>query len=293
MIFVVGVGRSGTSLLQSMLATNSEILALPETSFLRRYVLSGKFDCSSVKDDKHLERLPDFKRKLLKHINSDKNTDICKVYIDYISSLKSDFVLDKDPRLVEYSRPLLLKLADAKVVHIFRDPRDVLASKKLAAWSSGRSLISYLVASIVQLREALIVEKRYPDFFYSIKYEDLLKNPGSELKMVCEFLNISYELGMLEHTQAATELVYNDELSWKKETLKPINQNNTNKWNKTLTNIEALSAVYAVSVFCKINHYIFDIKDYSYFEIIYSKFIVVSAKIIAQTYLIFVKFSVK
>ncbi len=36
-IFVVGVGRSGTSLLQSMLAAHSELAFPPETGFLRRY----------------------------------------------------------------------------------------------------------------------------------------------------------------------------------------------------------------------------------------------------------------
>lgn len=40
-IFIVGVGRSGTSLLQSMFAAHSAVAMLPETSFLRRYVTDG------------------------------------------------------------------------------------------------------------------------------------------------------------------------------------------------------------------------------------------------------------
>lgn len=37
-LFIVGVGRSGTSLLQSMFAAHPAVAMLPETSFLRRYV---------------------------------------------------------------------------------------------------------------------------------------------------------------------------------------------------------------------------------------------------------------
>ena len=41
-ILVVGVGRSGTSLLQSMLAAHPDLHLLPETGFHRRYVSGGQ-----------------------------------------------------------------------------------------------------------------------------------------------------------------------------------------------------------------------------------------------------------
>ena len=40
MIIIVGVGRSGTSLLQSMLNTHSRIAFLPEIKFLRRFLFT-------------------------------------------------------------------------------------------------------------------------------------------------------------------------------------------------------------------------------------------------------------
>ena len=43
-IFIVGVGRSGTSLLQSMFASHPEVKFIPETAFIRRYVLNGELE---------------------------------------------------------------------------------------------------------------------------------------------------------------------------------------------------------------------------------------------------------
>ena len=40
-IFIIGVGRSGTSLLQSMLNSHSKIAFTPETHFIRSYMSSN------------------------------------------------------------------------------------------------------------------------------------------------------------------------------------------------------------------------------------------------------------
>ena len=46
-LFIVGVGRSGTSLLQSMMAAHSKIVMMPETSFVRRYLVTSLLSIKS------------------------------------------------------------------------------------------------------------------------------------------------------------------------------------------------------------------------------------------------------
>ena len=41
MIFIVGVGRSGTSLLHSILNAHSEVTFIPEINFIRRFLSSS------------------------------------------------------------------------------------------------------------------------------------------------------------------------------------------------------------------------------------------------------------
>ena len=65
-LFIVGVGRSGTTLLQSMLNAHPEICFTPETHFVKRYLvphLSGNKCFSkanliqSLAEDKYFSRL--------------------------------------------------------------------------------------------------------------------------------------------------------------------------------------------------------------------------------------------
>jgi hypothetical protein len=161
-IFIVGVGRSGTSLLQSMLDSHPEIKFLPENFFLRNHLFS-KPQYSSVEDfknsllrDKRFKRLETTEKiitesytenkPLLSNLNLYKN--ICNQYFNDIVK----YYGDKDPRLIENIPNLVKSFNDSKIIHIFRDPRDVLLSKKKAEWSKKNSIWRNLLASKYQLK---------------------------------------------------------------------------------------------------------------------------------------------
>ena len=59
-IFIIGVGRSGTSLLQSMLNAHKDISFPPETHFIRYYLIK-KYNYDNVKnkllEDENLKKL--------------------------------------------------------------------------------------------------------------------------------------------------------------------------------------------------------------------------------------------
>lgn len=236
-IFIVGVGRSGTSLLQSMVASHPAISALPETSFLRRYVFSTSRHSSDFSKDAHLKRIPLLIDSL--HERGTSQSGLLESYLDVVNHQDKSIVLDKDPRLIEYIPLLLKNFTNCKVIHIYRDPRDVLASKKNAAWSSGRSLISYLVAADVQLNAASKYESN--NHVYSICYEELIRNPEKSLRKLCRFIDLSFHRSLLDHTLAAKRLVNHSELSWKKETFMPVKADNYGKWRSQLSGLEAAS----------------------------------------------------
>lgn len=238
-LFIVGVGRSGTSLLQSIVGTHSLIDVVPETSFLRRYALNSKIDWNGIKDDEMLSRQPKLKSALLACKND--RMALIAAYEDTLLNNQYHYVLDKDPRLIEFI-PLLKQMnSECKIIEIRRDPRDVLASKKKASWSKGRSIISYLMASFIQLSDGK--KHRGGDNVYSLDYEALLKSPEQEIKAICRFLELEFEINMMEFQSTAKKLVQSEELSWKKETLQPINNSNMGKWKSSLSDLEAHSSV--------------------------------------------------
>jgi len=179
----------------------------------------------------------------------------------------------------------------SKFVNIYRDPRDVLSSKKKANWSAGRSLLSYLVASKVQISDALLLDTR-PNIM-SVKYEDLITDPKTTVQSLCEFLGINFEHGMLSFQNTAKSLVHSDEVQWKKETFEPINPNNANQWKSNLTPIEAISSYLTVRHFCDQKGYTMDLANFSRFDIGISYLYAITARVISFCYKAFRLIKVK
>ncbi len=254
-IFVVGVGRSGTSLLQSMLASHSMIVFPPETGMMRHFVRKQVF--------KQLFRRSGLDA-VLDRLRQDER--IGKVEIDH-ARLVSPFqeggqplsdiglyrellkecalaagkrrVGDKDPRLIEFLPLVKRHFPEALIIHVVRDPRDVLASKKKAAWSKDRNPLLHIFANRVQWKIGRKVGRRlFGTNYTEVVYESLIDSPRKVLDRLCQHMKVPYEASMLEFASTAKKLVRSDELSWKKETLGPILKNNTGKWQSELTDWE-------------------------------------------------------
>jgi len=250
-IFVVGVGRSGTSLLQSMLASHSALSFLPETAFVRRYIAKnklqkhiGKSGFSTTKkvieDDEVFSRMNFEMPKI-------NDNNVSKVDFEYYMSLQQLGMAasgkkrfgDKDPRLIEYLPTVHHNFPEAYVINIVRDPRDVLSSKKKAEWSAGRSTMFYAFANRVQLKIARhLGSKLFGKRYIEIVYEDLIKDPEMQLESLCNKLELTYEKSLLDFGKQAKKLVSKSEESWKKETFGPLLANNADKWKTQLIDKE-------------------------------------------------------
>lgn len=250
-VFVVGIGRSGTSLLQNMLNAHQQICFLPENSFLRRYLASGRFDSQLKSMGAHglaSELASDvaFKRIAMSPIELGKMLErpdgvsaaglfrvVARAFLNRYGSFK--YAADKDPRLVEFLPTLHVHFPDAKVIHIYRDPRDVVLSKTKAEWSKGRPLIVNLFSGRVQWS---LVRRNgrslFGSNFHELAYEDLIRTPRSEMAKICEFLGLDFESEVLTPSAGGRALVADDELSWKSKSLGPILSDNTEKWRKAL-----------------------------------------------------------
>jgi hypothetical protein len=150
---------------------------------------------------------------------------------------------DKDPRMVEHLGLLHRIFPDAHCVHVIRDPRDVLASKKAAEWSRNRHVLRHALAGHVQLRAGRREGRRhFGDRYVEVFYEDVLRDPETALRQLCWGVGMPYDAAMLEFRQAAASLVAPEEMQWKAETLGPLLTGNVDKWRSVLTPAEALLA---------------------------------------------------
>ena len=253
-IFIVGVGRSGTSLLQSMLAAHSELSFSPETGFIRRYVAKRKLAglarkggmaavVAEVTSDAYVTRLGVDVAATFAHLSPNNPALDAEAYGALMRACAERSgkprYCDKDPRAIEFLPIIARHWPSAHVIHIIRDPRDVLASKKKAAWSRGRRPELHVLANRLQLRLGRRTGARlFGQRYHEVVYEALIRDPEGTLRALCRALNIEFEPTMLRFGEAARSLVTEEEMSWKKETLGDLLPDNSGKWEGALTDRE-------------------------------------------------------
>ncbi len=241
-IFLVGCARSGTTLLQSILASHHTISSFPETHFLRgtipKFWLSrwikyyGKKEQLFIKN--YLRRI---KREELYNAIPDPTFNTSK-WIDKIISLidlipdnvDSTIWIEKTPMHL-YFIPLIQKVKPhIKYIHIIRDGKDVVASLFDASQNNPESFggKQSIQKCINRWKHDIHIHKKYinNDNHFFIKYNDIIDDPQLPLKKICNFLQIEFLEGMLSFSKMTRELKFSEE-NWK-----PDNSNEIKLTNK-------------------------------------------------------------
>jgi hypothetical protein len=250
-IFIVGVGRSGTTLLQGMLNAHKDIAFPPETHFVREFLANPRIN--RLLQKKKFQRVRDsiLASESLKRLNLDLAAilEVCtcegqftlvnfyRELLDVYRRRKNKRLIgDKDPKNVEYLLTIKEYFPEAFIIHLIRDPRDLILSRMKAEWSKGRPFLSHIAAYREQLKKG---RKEGVNYFggnyYELRYEDLISNPQHELKDICRRLGVEYDPGMLSYPQTAMEIIKGAEIRWKENCFKPVMAANMEKWPGNLS----------------------------------------------------------
>lgn len=220
-LFITGMERSGTTLLAAMLSEHSAICRLvppfvanlfsswpegvadPEQleSFLDDLYGRTRFGHSPVPRDALRARL----RPLLPLAFRDLAAEVVATHSTHQG--KADFVYwgDKTPWLVRvlHARKAQFDrvLGDYRLVTIVRDGRAVLSSVLRAQATSGRNFRTDVFYLAAQWRKAATLETLFSEQgqHFQVRYEQLITRPVETLQVVCRFLDLPYEPGMLEY----------------------------------------------------------------------------------------------
>jgi hypothetical protein len=227
-VFIVGSGRSGTSLLQSMLDSHSEITFFKENQFLRT-VYFGNSNIKNFITEKH-DRIDYLS------FNDYSNIDDPVLFYNKLKSLINSsqhlkYVGDKDPRLIDYVDKLPALFGDSKIIVMNRNPGDIILSRTKAEWSNKwpfslqliivRGQLNYFLKNKKSISESQLIE---------VSYENLISQPEETLKMITNFLDIKFENIMLDFQKSSKRLTSINELQWKKNIFNKIDSSNSNIW---------------------------------------------------------------
>jgi len=213
-LIVLGVGRSGTTLLRVMLDRNSR-LAIPDESF---FVLQlahrhpGRIVLRSFYDDLHrLPRLgdwgitPEDVRPYL-HDGMRTREAIAAIFEAYAAHAGKPRWGDKTPLYMQHLPLLERLLPDALWVHLVRDGRDAALSFLALppgfsgrTWAQPHTVAQFAARWRVEIEAAQALGRRSQDRYLELRYEELVAAPERELRRICEFASLPWEPEMLAY----------------------------------------------------------------------------------------------
>lgn len=204
-LFIVGVPRSGTTLLATILDQHTKIHVDKNALALRICRIFKKSQKQSPLDQekKYIIDLLKKDSRLVKYfsLNQHKKNESIIQFINIqlkniAKSNNKEIYVDKSPDAVEELEYLLSIFPSTKILALNRDPR-----------ANIKSLIQrqYLTLELASLKwreynqKLLAIQKWIGDErFIFIPYEGLVEHPKSTIKKVCDFLNIEFEESMVE-----------------------------------------------------------------------------------------------
>ena len=254
MTFLIGMGRSGTTLLTNMLNCNKSIVSTPENEFLLRFkstFIHKDFNDEAVVDEfiqsfeSNYNKVLSFWKptvELKSAIQNDpiKNyASICKqVYLHYpfISSKKGiSHIVDKNPVYSLYVKELKAVYPKAKFIVIYRDYRDNVLSRK--KYSDKKSSIYQLGISWNYFYQKIDSAFQQSDSNkISLRYEDLVENPSKELRKICAFLGVQYSDEMLNYQELSTNIKAHIEENLNADSFEKIANMHANLDKKVMSN---------------------------------------------------------
>lgn len=259
-VFIVGVPRSGTTLLAAMLDAHSKMSCGPETDFFRQlaqidyrelidaenwpdkavaFMASIEHTSSLSSEKKFLLNKYQLERPSLTHYLAEKPPEIRHILEavteQYMQRMGKQRWLEKTPDHLEYIQSIRTFFPQSPIIRIIRDPRDVALSLTKVPWGA-QSVI-----------EALFFLRRLDDasapFFvtdenaYTLHYEDLVSDSEGTLRTLCAFLGEAFEMGMLD-TSKSGRRINSRNAPWKEKVSKPVDKSRVEVWRHELTAVE-------------------------------------------------------
>jgi hypothetical protein len=226
--FIVGVHRSGTTLLRYMLSSHSRLYVPQESDFIPAFFLrQPERELSDQQIAQILDTIfekyrfveewqgtrPDTSDFLQSMSERTPAALLDALYTAYARQNGAQRWGDKTPIYASYIDLIHQIFPEAQFVHIIRDGRDAALSM-LAKYQKDEFHVDIFFAArnwVRRIRKAQASGARLgSDLYYELRYEDLVADPEQELKAICDFLGESFEGPMLRHHRLASARIPSD-----------------------------------------------------------------------------------
>ena len=218
-VFVLGVRRSGTTLLRVILDRSPGIAIPDESHFVPQLAHRHATPVDAVEFLEDLRRLRTLGRwgidaddvEPLLRSGSTTGEAVAAVYRAYAAKHGKPRWGDKTPAYMRYLPVLQRLFTDALFVHLIRDGRDCALSflqmpddAATRTWAHPESAAGFACQWVSEIRDAQALGLRAgPLRYLEVRYEELVAEPERVVRDVCEFASLPFEPGMLEPEEVA------------------------------------------------------------------------------------------
>jgi Sulfotransferase family len=218
--FVVGVGRSGTTLLRMMLDAHPQLAIPPETHFINPFIqASGRIRftpqtaCRAIVGDQR-RRWNDFgldQAELLarfERVEPFNTSDALRAFFGlYAQKHGKSRWGDKTPDYLRKMRKIQRTLPEARFIHVIRDGRDAGLSQNARIAKRGKDPVP--PRELARRWRKRIVKSRIDaaevEGYLEVRYEDLVLDTEGVLRRVCQLIELEYDPAMLDYHERAEE----------------------------------------------------------------------------------------
>ena len=188
-IFIIGMPRSGTSLVEQIISSHHKVQGLGELNFF-----------NNVANKEFLEK------NIFNH--HDLNMENVKFVTKKFNSILKNFNIETekftDKTLLNFYWVGLIKLCypNAKIIHCTRNPKDNLLSiyKNLFDHEGGWCYNEENLVQYYKIYNKIINywKTKIPNFISDIKYEDLINEPKLHIKNLLKYCDLEWDDNCLE-----------------------------------------------------------------------------------------------
>lgn len=206
-VFVIGLPRSGTTLVEQILGAHSQVQSMGELILTMQW-------------DKH-------------RTGKDTAEDFAQYYRRALPSLDPDAttIVDKMPGNYKFVGLILRAFPRAVVINVTRDPRDIAVSMWRTFFAAEGMLYSHNWTKMADeanyYRRCLDTwEQMFPGHIHQVHYEELVNNKETEIPRLSRLCGLAFEPMMLEPNRSAGNVRTASQLQIRR----PIQNNSIGNW---------------------------------------------------------------
>jgi tetratricopeptide (TPR) repeat protein len=196
-IFIVGLPRSGSTLIEQILASHSQVEGTQELADIQRVVMDLRGRAADLENPRFPGILADLSPEDFRSFGERFMADT-RVY----RKSRKPFFIDKMPNNFRYIGLIRLMLPNARIIDVRREPMACCFGNLKQLFSSGQEF-SYSIDDIARYYRTYLELMRHwnaalPGYILKVHHEDVVDDLEGSVRRILDFCGLPFETACLE-----------------------------------------------------------------------------------------------